>query len=93
MITEGVLTVLHGLAMTLATFLHDAVPAAPSFMTDMTAAVGVAFNLVPGPVRYFVPIGPSVAAALTVIALIGTMGAVRFARRVLSLLTGGGGSA
>ena len=93
MITEAVLDFLHGLAVGLATFLHDSLPAAPAFIADLADAFATAVGYIPGAVLWFVPIGPTIAAGVAVFALVVTLGLLRLARRVLSLFTGGGGNA
>ena len=93
MITEAILDFLHGLAVTLCTFLADNLPAAADFWADASDAITTAFAVVPAQVRWFVPIGPVVVAGSAVVVLIAVLGALRLARRVLSLFTGGGGMA
>jgi len=93
MIVQALMSFLHGLAVAVFGWLHDHLPGAPSFWTDASDAITTAFGMVPSSVRYFVPIGPVVVAGTAMVALIGTLGALRLARRVLSLFTGGGGMA
>lgn len=93
MITEAVLDFLHALAVGLANFMHDTIPAAPGFVADMTSAFTTALGHIPGPVLWFVPIGPAITTGLALVALILVLGGIQFARRVLSLFTGGGGNA
>lgn len=92
MIVEAVLTMLHDLAAALFGWLADTLPAAPGFWTDFADAVTTVFAMIPGPVAYFVPIGPAVVAGTALVGLILALGGLRLARRVVSLFTGGGGS-
>lgn len=84
---------IHGLAQTLADWLSDVLPAAPSFWADAVDAFGRVLGTIPGPVLYFVPVRPVLAAGVAALTIILAIGALRFARRVLSLFTGGGGNA
>jgi hypothetical protein len=92
-ITSGIMNLLHGLASTVFGWLHDHLPAAPGFWTDMTSAANTLLGQISAPVRYFIPIVPVVAAATALTALIVALGLIRLARRVVSLFSGGGGSA
>lgn len=85
--------VLHGLAVSLFSFLHGALPAAPQIWADAGDALTTVVGLVPAPVLYFVPVGPVLVAGATVLGIIVAVGLLRLARRVLSLFTGGGGMA
>jgi hypothetical protein len=49
-------------------------------------------GMIPDAVRYFVPIGPAVQIGLAFVGLLGALGLLRIARRVLSVFTGGGGA-
>ena len=93
MITEAVLNFLHGLAVALADFLHTALPVAPGWVSDAGSALSTVVALVPSQVRYFVPLQQILTASLAFLALRVVLGAIRLARRVLSLFTGGGGNA
>ena len=93
MIVQAILNLLHALAVSLFTALHNGLPGAPSAWSDAAAAVNSMFDLIPGPVRYFVPVAPLVLGLTTVVAVEVSLGLLRLARRVLSLITGGGGSA
>lgn len=93
MIIEALMNVLHGLARTVFAGLRAILPSPPGFWSDAARAVNDAFLLIPSPVRHFVPIVPVSAAGVAMVTLIATFGAVRLARRVVSLFTGGGGMA
>lgn len=93
MITQFLLWFFHDLAVGLFGWLSAHLPSPPAFWTDATSAVTTVFGMVPGPVRYFVPIGPVVIAGTALVTLIAVLGALRLARRVVSLFTGGGGMA
>jgi hypothetical protein len=93
MITQGFLSLLHGLAVTLVSWMQSVLPSPPSFWTDATDAVSRVVAQVPGSVLWFVPVGPVLAAAAAVLVLVLVFMGVRLARRVLSLFTGGGGNA
>lgn len=74
-------------------WLSTHLPAAPSFWTDMTAAVSTLNSSTSATVQYFLPIGPAIAAGVTLTALIVALGLIRLVRRAVSLFTGGGGAA
>lgn len=93
MITQWVMQFLHTLATAVFSWASSLIPAPPAFWTDANDAVTTALALVPSSVRYFVPIGPVITAALAVAGMILVLGFIRLGRRVLSLFTGGGGMA
>ena len=93
MIVEWFLDFLHGLAETLSSWMSGLIPSPPALWTDATSAVNSVFSAVPEPLRFFIPLGPVVTAALWVTGLIVILGLIRFGRRILSLFTGGGGMA
>lgn len=93
MIIEALLDLLYGLAQGLASFLRNALPAGPGYGDQFATAFNSVFALIPAPVIHFVPVVPVFALMTTLFGLIVTLGAIRFARRVLSLFTGGGGNA
>lgn len=92
MITQALLTFMHGLAGTMFGALHDLLPSPPSFVTDANTALATVVSSVAAPIRDFVPIGPVLVAGAAMLALSMALGLVRLARRVVSLMTGGGGS-
>jgi hypothetical protein len=92
-IVQEFLTFLHGLAVSLFGWLHSALPTPPSFISDLSTAIDTVLGQVPHAVRYFVPLGPTVAAGGAFVGLLVAVGALRVGRRVLSLFTGGGGNA
>ena len=93
MITQWFMTFLHGLAVSVFGWAHDSLPAPPTWISDMTSGFDTVLGMVPDAVRYFVPLGPAVAAGLAFASLVVVVGLVRLGRRVLSLFTGGGGNA
>lgn len=93
MITNAILVFFHGLAVTVANFLSSVIPAAPSFISQLSSGFTQVYEMIPGPMRNFLPIGPTIAAGGGLVVLIMVLGVVKFARRVLSLFTGGGGNA
>lgn len=93
MITQWVMDLLHGLAATLSDWMQAIIPAPPQFIADMSGGFTTAYDVVPGSMKYFLPIGPLIVAGTALVGLLVILGAIRFARRVLSLFTGGGGNA
>lgn len=93
MILEALLNLIHGLVSGAASWIGSMIPAPPAFITEMGSAFTQVVSLVPGPVLHFVPLGPVLVAVGVTYGLILTFGVVRFARRVLSIFTGGGGNA
>lgn len=93
MITGWILDFFHSVASAVFGWCHDNLPGAPTFWTDATTAVNTAYGLIPSSIRYFVPIGPLVVAAGTLLGIVVLLGAIRLARRVVSLFSGGGGMA
>lgn len=93
MIVQWIAELLHGLASTLFEWVNVLIPGPPSFFGDAADAINTAFAFVPSSIRYFFPVGPMVAAAAAVMALVVILGTIRLGRRVLSLFTGGGGMA
>lgn len=93
MIVQWMMDFLHGLASTLSSWMNSLLPSPPSIWTDATAAINSVLATVPSALRYFLPLGPVVTAALWVTGLVVTLGLIRLGRRVLSLFTGGGGMA
>jgi hypothetical protein len=93
MITQWFMTFLHGLAAGLFGWAHNALPSPPTWITDLTGAFSTVLGMVPDSIRYFVPLGPAVTAGLAFAGLVVAVGLIRIGRRVLSLVTGGGGNA
>lgn len=93
MIIELLMKTLHGLASSLFGWLKTALPAPPSWVTDMTSGLDTVLGMIPDAVRYFVPLAPVAAAGAAFVGLLVAVGLLRVARRVLSLFTGGGGNA
>lgn len=93
MVTQWFLDFLHGLGETLSSWMEGLIPSPPEFWLDATDAINSVFGTVPSALRYFIPLGPVVTAALWVTGLIVGLGLIRFGRRILSLFTGGGGMA
>lgn len=93
MIIEAILNLIAGLLGALTQFMANALPAAPTFWVDLSDALDSVVAVVPGPILHMVPVGPALLAAATALTIVLVLGGVRFARRVLSIFTGGGGNA
>ena len=93
MITQWFMEFLHSLAVGASATVSALVPSPPTFIADLTSGIETAYGMVPGPMRYFVPIAPMVTIGTVFVGLLVVLGMVRLARRVLSLFTGGGGNA
>jgi hypothetical protein len=92
-ITQALMNLFHGLAVTLSSWLSGALPSPPSFWTDATSGLTQVVALVPSAVLWFLPVVPILAAGGVLVGLVVAFGILRFGRRVLSLFTGGGGNA
>lgn len=92
MITEAFMSMLAGLFNTLISWLQALLPSPPAFWSTATSAITTAVAYVPGAVMYFLPVGPVIAAAGVLLALIIPLGLARLTRRLVSLFTGGGGA-
>jgi hypothetical protein len=92
-ITQWFMEFLHVLAVSLSTWMHSFVPSPPAFFADMISGFNTAYAMVPGALKYFLPLAPLIVAGTALVALLIVLGFIRFARRVLSLFTGGGGNA
>lgn len=92
MITQAVMDFLAGAFAQVMSWLQSMLPSPPTFWSDGTSAITTAVSYVPGAVLYFLPVGPVVAAAGLLLALLVPLGLVRLTRRLVSLFTGGGGS-
>lgn len=93
MILQAILNLLHTLAVSLFTALHNGLPGAPSIWNDALSSVNSLIAIIPASVRYFVPIHPLVLGLVALVGVETALGALRLGRRVLSLFTGGGGAA
>lgn len=93
MILDLLLSLAHGLATSVFSWSRNALPSPPSWVADLTSGLDTALGMIPEAVRYFVPLGPTAAVGVTLAGLVVAAGLVRLGRRVLSLLTGGGGNA
>jgi hypothetical protein len=92
-LTDAIMGFFFGLFNSLSTWMNTHLPAAPTFWTDMTAALSTLNSSTSATVQYFLPIGPAVAAGIALTALIVLLGFIRLVRRAVSLFTGGGGAA
>jgi hypothetical protein len=90
-IVEALLQLIVDLFTGLLSFLVTALPAAPTWWLDAMSAVNVVLGGVGEPVRHFLPLAPLVAVGVTLTGLRLTLGGLKLARRVVSLMTGGGG--
>lgn len=93
MITQWFMTFLHGLASLLSSTSRSMVPSPPSFYGSMVSGFDTVYGMVPGPIKYFLPLQALISAGAALVSLLVVLGAIRMARRVLSLFTGGGGNA
>jgi len=92
MITEAVLNFLFALAETVLGFVSGLIPEAPDFWVDAAGWIVNMYSSIPSPVLDFVPVVPVLALAGVVTGIYLVLGGLVLARRVLSLVTGGGGS-
>lgn len=92
MITEAVLNFLFALAETVLGFVLGLIPEAPDFWVDAAGWIASVYGSIPSPVLDFVPVVPVLAMAAVVTGIYLVLGGLVLARRVLSLVTGGGGS-
>lgn len=93
MIIEALLQLVVALFNSLLSFLGGAIPAAPGWWLEIGAAVDTVLGSVGAPVRHFLPLAPLVTAGMVLWSLQLSLGGLRLARRIVSLFTGGGGSA
>jgi hypothetical protein len=91
-ILEAILDLIVGLFSSLLSFLASALPPAPAWWAEIGGAVDVVLGGVGEPIRHFLPLGPLVAAGVVLMTLRLTLGGLKLARRVVSLMTGGGGA-
>lgn len=92
MITEAVLNFLFALAETVLGFVLGLIPEAPDFWVDAAGWIVSVYGSIPSPVLDFVPVVPVLAMAAVVTGIYLVLGGLVLGRRVLSLVTGGGGS-
>lgn len=92
MISEAVLNFLFGLANSVLDFVRGLIPDAPDFWVDAAGWVVSVYESIPSPVLDFVPVVPVLALAAVVTGIYLVLGGLVLVRRVLSLVTGGGGS-
>lgn len=93
MIIEAILELIAGLLEALTDFISNMLPNAPAVWTQAVQGLSTVIGSVPGPIKNFLPLAPAFVGITAVLGIVLTLGAVRFARRALSLFTGGGGQA
>lgn len=91
MITQAILSFLHGAASLLVNGLSAMLPDPPGFWTDVNTYIDTLSGGVVAPLRYFLPIGPSIIIAGALLVLMMVAGALKLARMVFSVFTLGGG--
>lgn len=93
MITQAIMGFLFSLFSAVFAWLSAHLPAAPTFWSDMTSALGTLNSSTSTTIQYFLPVGPAITAGVALTALIVALGLIRLIRRAVSLFTGGGGAA
>lgn len=92
MIIEAFLNFLFGVANSVFDFVRGLIPDPPDFWVDSAGWIVDLYSSIPGPVLDFVPVVPVLAMAGVVTGIYLVLGGLVLVRRVLSLVTGGGGS-